>query len=225
MILPTDALMKGSWFALEQCGHLLQSAALLYRAGQHSCAVGLAMLAREELGRYRILRDLWHEATETNRAFDAEEVRSRLDDHVEKQRAALFSLTYEALNDTHLAKLFTIIMRTPPSSPEHKAAREELEEFDKRRAKRIPHDRHEDRMKALYVDLDLQSGVWNRPHEAFSRQEARRRVEEALNDYRVQYDPVSRRVPNAERRPGLNESMERWADKPELPLPPGYLPE
>jgi len=220
MLLPLDALMKGSWFALVQAGHLLQDAVLLYHAGRYATAVGLAMFAREELGRYRLLRDWWHEAKTTGRSFDATEVRSRLDDHVEKQRAAVLSLTYEEPPDSVVGKLLIACIQNKIGSPEYNAAREELEKVDKWRARRLPHERHEDRMKALYVDLDPQSGAWKRPGDSFSRDEARRRINDALNDYRVQFDPTNRRIHNAERRPGLNECMDSWTDKPELPQPP-----
>lgn len=55
--------------------------------------VALAMFAREEIGRYRILLDYWTKAA-TGQAFDAEHVGSDLLDHVDKQRAAVLSPTY-----------------------------------------------------------------------------------------------------------------------------------
>src|SRR6266566_893285 len=52
-------LLEGMWFSLEQCGRLLRDAVNLFEGGSDPTAVGLAMLAREEMGKARILRDLW----------------------------------------------------------------------------------------------------------------------------------------------------------------------
>jgi AbiV family abortive infection protein len=51
-------LLEGAAYALEQCGLLLRDANLLYRSGSYASAVALAAFAREELGRWKILRDL-----------------------------------------------------------------------------------------------------------------------------------------------------------------------
>jgi AbiV family abortive infection protein len=53
-----EYLLEGATYALEQCGLLLRDANLLYRNGSYSSAVALALFAREELGRYRILLGL-----------------------------------------------------------------------------------------------------------------------------------------------------------------------
>lgn len=58
-------LLEGSYYALVQCGRFLTSAVMLYKAGDHATAVGLAALAHEELGRSNYLRDKrkkWHKA-------------------------------------------------------------------------------------------------------------------------------------------------------------------
>ena len=49
-------LLKGLWYSLEQCGRLLKSAGVLYEEKDYSTAVGVAMFAREELGKHRLLR-------------------------------------------------------------------------------------------------------------------------------------------------------------------------
>lgn len=38
----------GSWYALEQCGRLLQSAVCVFDSADHATAVALAMLGKEE---------------------------------------------------------------------------------------------------------------------------------------------------------------------------------
>jgi AbiV family abortive infection protein len=55
----SDYLLRGTVFALEQCGLLLRDARILCEAGSYASAVVLTAFAREELGRYKILRGLW----------------------------------------------------------------------------------------------------------------------------------------------------------------------
>jgi hypothetical protein len=52
-------LLEGVWYSLEQCGFLLRDAVTLYNHQGRVTAVGLAMLAREEMGKARILLALW----------------------------------------------------------------------------------------------------------------------------------------------------------------------
>jgi AbiV family abortive infection protein len=54
-----DVLLKGGWYSIEECGRLLRSAVTLYSNKEYASGVALALLAREELGRYRILLELW----------------------------------------------------------------------------------------------------------------------------------------------------------------------
>jgi len=49
-------LLEGSYYALIQCGRLLTSAVILYKASDYSTAAGLAALSHEELGRSWYLR-------------------------------------------------------------------------------------------------------------------------------------------------------------------------
>ena len=46
-----DYLLRGTVFALEQCGLLLRDARILCEAGSYASAVVLTAFAREELGR------------------------------------------------------------------------------------------------------------------------------------------------------------------------------
>ena len=54
------------------------------------------------------------------------------------------------------------------------------------RSKRIPVERHKQRMSALYVDPV--PGGWNRPTEEISQAFAFDYLQDAANDYSVQYD-------------------------------------
>jgi hypothetical protein len=54
MDVVAPVLLKGAWYPLEQCGRLLSDAVALYRQKSYSTAVALAMIGREELGKYRM---------------------------------------------------------------------------------------------------------------------------------------------------------------------------
>lgn len=62
MSVTSQFILQGAAYALEQCG-LLRDANILYRNGSYASAVVLTAFAREELGRYRILLDLWRRAS------------------------------------------------------------------------------------------------------------------------------------------------------------------
>src|SRR5437867_12539698 len=90
-MISEQLLLEGAWYSFEQCGILLRDAVALYERGSHSTAVGLALLAREEMGKARILLDLWRDVVNRGRKVSAAEVRRKLDDHEEKQRKGQIS--------------------------------------------------------------------------------------------------------------------------------------
>src|SRR5215475_183400 len=79
-------LLHGAVYALEQCGLLLRDANLLYESGSYATAIALAAFAQEELGRWKMLRDLRKEVLDGDH-LTAEQVRTRCGDHVRKQEA------------------------------------------------------------------------------------------------------------------------------------------
>src|SRR5215831_19062875 len=81
-------LLEGAAYALEQCGLLLRDANVLYRNGSYSSAVAIALFARDELGRYRILLDLRKEVLGGNH-FTIEEIGKRCKKHEHKQEAGI----------------------------------------------------------------------------------------------------------------------------------------
>lgn len=121
-----NILLQGPWYCLEQCGLLLQAAVTLFEAQQYPTAAALALLAHEELGKYRILIDLWWETTEKGAKLGMREVRDAYRDHVERQRRGQLSIVLKGIA----------------------VARDNLFEFAKRKAKRTPDDRHRARMRA-----------------------------------------------------------------------------
>jgi AbiV family abortive infection protein len=213
-----DVLLRGAWFALEQCGFLLEHAVILYRAKAHSSAMALALYAREELGRYCILCEFWKRAVEGGTSPWYEEIQAACDDHVEKQRLAQRSLTYRTDGTGRLDELLRTRMQCSPSSAEWKEADEQLNEIDERKRKRTPADRHAARMKAIYVDLDQNGSGWNRPTE-LNPIEATQRLEDAANDYAVLWDKLQPWMLRDMVEPKMAEALEAWDSRPQLPVP------
>ena len=216
-MLDEEALLKGAWYALEQSGVLLDNAVTLFDAGDWSTAVGLAMFGREELGRHHILRDFAAEAT--TRSVSVGEVQAKCADHTEKQANAVNSHVFKPPRDSALGKAIMVGLHEPPSSPAAIAARQLIDSAVEAQRRRLPHERHERRMRAFYVDVtDL--GEWERPV-MLSREEAREIVEHAVNDYSVlvrnldieSYAPSITRVQKVmEPAPNLREP--RWPKWP-----------
>ncbi len=94
----SDYLLRGAVFALEQCGLLLRDSHILYSNRSYASAVALAAFAREELGRYRILRELW-KRTVAGEGFTVKQIRDLCDDHVEKQREGMLSTVQRTDNE------------------------------------------------------------------------------------------------------------------------------
>ena len=212
-------LLEGSVYALEQCGSLLRDANLLYRNCSYANAVALAAFAREELGRWKILLDLRKEVV-AGKHLTIEAIQSSCAGHVEKQRAGMMSLTMRGETGSGLGKLLQARMTTTPGTEERRLANEEIEKLDRLKAKRVPNERHNQRMSALYVDA-ISIDQWNRPSEEISRAFARDFLTDAVNDYSVQYSQgyTDLEIKIKDDEPELFKALQQWSDRPELPRP------
>jgi AbiV family abortive infection protein len=148
-------------YALEQCGRLLRDANALYRNQSYASTVVLTAFAREELGRWKMLLALRREVV-NGKQVTLEDVDKHCGDHVARQKAGMMSVVLRANNDTGLGKLMRAAMTSQPGTPEWDEAEKKIKEIQTQLAKRVPGDRHDQRMTALYVD-PLSSTDWNRP--------------------------------------------------------------
>ncbi len=205
-------LAEGAWFALEQCGLLLGDAVDLFDRGRVSTALGLAMFAREEFGKARILLDL-HDKTVAGNPIDLEQVRDRTEEHADKQRAAQLSVMLSVPADSRLAHLMRRRFESP-SSPEAEATRAEIEELTRSMARRSPAERQKLRERAMYVDPDDAESTWNRPV-ACSPDQARREIDSVGNDYGV----FLHNLDVADKYKAARATLDGWADRPRLPEP------
>jgi len=189
---------------------LLRDARFLCEAGSFASAVVLTAFAREELGRYKILRGLWKRVM-AGETLTVEQIAKRCKQHDEKQREAMFIVVQRADSSTKVGQLIQARMEAVPGSPEWKKADEELDKISQLHSKRTPGARDKSRMRALYVE-PLEDG-WNRPSET-SETAAREFLADAINDYSFAqrfylhpdlYDDLD-----------FHAALERWQDRPEL---------
>jgi AbiV family abortive infection protein len=175
-------LLKGAWYAAEQCGQLLHHAVILQEASVYPTAAAVALLAREELGLSQFLRDAWKQVVETGVEPDADEIRTACHDHVLKQRRSALVLTWMDAVTGGFGALTRKMFEHPVGSKEYEKAEAERDALFKRMVKRAPDERHSTRMRALYVDLKDSGTDWNRPAD-LTAQEATACVLHAVNDY------------------------------------------
>jgi AbiV family abortive infection protein len=211
---PED-LLKGAILALEQSGLLLRDANVLYRNRSYANAVVLAALAQEELGRHRILLDLWRLAR-GGETVTVDRIKKACKEHVTKQERGTSGTTLKS----GISELLQAISSNPPSSREYQDADAKLTQMAEAKRKRTPSDRHNQRMAALYVEPISEVG-WNRPADT-SATAAWEFLKEAVNSYSDQYHEGFVAPEDAIMKvtdPELYNALEQWPDRPKLVAP------
>lgn len=218
MDVTSTVLLKGAWYALEQCGKLLQDAVRLHHVGAYPSGVALAMFGREELGKHRMLLDEWRKSQDTGQLPSVEAIQSACTDHVDKQRRALLGLTFTAEGGSALATAIGTQMKHKPQDTEYQEAEKVIQAALKSLAKRTPDARHAARMQALYVDLNDSGADWNRPLN-ISQDESKKLLSDAANDYAGQRDRLNLDLLRGMGDLRLAEALEAWDQRPYLPAP------
>jgi AbiV family abortive infection protein len=183
----SDQLLLGSLFALEQAGLLFEDASSLFERRRYSTTAGIAMLALEEVGRHRILLNLWKTAVDGTRVT-VTDIENACSEHVEKQLHGQFGTTLRADKDTSLGRLMAASFERPPGSDEWRQADVVVQRVVARRRKRLPHDRHELRQAGFYVDVSSEAG-WKRPQDLVPL-ECAHQIQDAINDYMGALDQI-----------------------------------
>jgi AbiV family abortive infection protein len=210
-------LMQGAHYALEQCGLLLHDAIALFRTKSYATATVLAAFAREELGKARELRTMRREAL-SGATLTVRDVQRRCGaNHVAKQDRGQTSTVLRFGNDSELGKLHRVLHENHPQSDEYQRADARVLEIVAEQRNRVPAQRHETRMRCLYVDPDETGTVWNRPKDQ-AKDEAQMFLMEAANDYSVQYDHYQRGNVIGEGKE-LYDALKQWTERPDLPAP------
>ena len=212
-MISEEQLFTGSWYALEQAGRLLRSAVYLFEQGDAGTAVALAMFAREELGRSRILRDLGGKVGSGQRVT-VEYVRKRCNDHLAKQMAGQVSTTLRVAAGTRLSAALRARTNAVPSSKEWRQARETIARASRAKAKRDSPSRHQARLRGLYVDLEP-IGAWTRPA-TLTQEAVRDEIDDAVGDYECERDQLRDEVVKQD-YPGMAAVRNKMQPRPLLP--------
>jgi len=121
--------------------------------------------------------------------------------------------------NSELGKLLSSKFVASPGSEERKATDARIKRLDRQVEKRVPDDRHRQRMSALYVDA-VPPDQWNRPTKEITQPIARAFLQDAANDYSLQH---SQRYADLEIMKHadleLFNALTQWSDRPELPRP------
>lgn len=177
-------LLEGAIYALENAGALLRDAVALCDRGSFASAVVLTMFGREELSKYRMLREKFEEVAggATVPVKELTSSKGGLRDHDEKQKKGVLSVVQRGEEGSRLHQLFVALESLTVGSPEWKQARRELEEMTREQAEAYPKQRHALRINALYVDLSDDQSRWIRPI-AIERDVAYGEVGHAVGDF------------------------------------------
>lgn len=208
-----DDLLRGMWYALESCGEGLQAAADLIEHGHYGRSAAVAMAARDEFGKARLLRDLWRRA-DAGSTVTFDEVRAICGErvkgvppvtHIKKQQAAQASVTLRAGPGDPLKTVMDRLVRargevdalskqgTPIEDPrlrtayaERDTVEAEFQKFVEAEKLSVPSDRTKLRERGQYVDVMVEAGkvCWKRPNE-ITYDETMVALMHASNDYRL----------------------------------------
>jgi len=213
-------LLEGAAYALEQAGLLLHDAYLLYKNERYGSAIVLALFSREEIGRYRLIRDLRRTMIETGDVVTVDDINRACDDHVKKQRLGHIGSVIKVSEGEQIWDLLKTRMYNHLDSVEYKEADKRLDFIVKRMNKEIPHQRHELRQKALYVEPADSAGLWNQPKNN-TKGEAHEELEGASNAYSMALDRFTRGDAYYDEDPSFYDDLGAWNDCPVMPNPLG----
>ena len=219
-VVAAPVLLRGAWYSLEQCGHLLSDAVTLYRGKSYSSSVALAMIGREELGKHLMLLEEWRKAEGTGQYPGIDAIQRACADHVDKQRRASLSFTFMPENTSAFGTAIRTKIEHKPQDTEYQEAERAIQTAVKSLAKRTPDDRHAARMCALYVDLQDSGLDWSRPSQLPS-DDAKKLLNDAINDYNDAINDYAGqwgRLNNPDDQ-NLRDALEAWRDRPALPQP------
>jgi AbiV family abortive infection protein len=208
-------LLKGSVYALEQCGLLLRDATTLFKAGSYAGAIVMAAHAREELDRAILLREL-RERVLTGHALSVPDINQELEDQADQQLVRL-STGPRSQADPEFDDLLQPRLYDPPRGQAHQQADLFLEHISKEQADRRRTARHALQLGCLHVGPDSAGTHWHKP-KSHSRQEARHFLTDALGDYAGERDRIETGLCHPKHAEFV-KAVRGWAGRPELPPP------
>lgn len=211
-------LLEGIAYALVQAALLLQDAILLCTNQRYASAIVMALFSREEVGRYKILRDLRKNMMEKGDAVTIEDIEEACEDHVTKQTRGQLGVILKSSGGDQLGKLLRAKFDHDPQSREAHEANAQLDIIANQLYRKMPHQRHDLRQNALYVGPNDSGTGWNQPKQQ-SKQTARDEIEGASNAYAGAFDRFTSIGAYRDEDPTFYSGLEAWSDRPTLPEP------
>jgi AbiV family abortive infection protein len=154
-----DSLGLGACFALAHAAQLLEDAATLYASKRGASSFHLAVMSREELGRFNLLSARRHSLAD-DQSVDAKEVLESLRSHTKKLRASNFVFAVPMTPEEQAAWKAAIERNDEPTV---QRISEEMHKRANERRDREVNALHQRRLKAQYIDLNPNDGKWSRP--------------------------------------------------------------
>jgi AbiV family abortive infection protein len=209
-------LLEGAVYALEQAGQLLHDAHLLYKNQRYGSAIVMALFSREEIGRYQLIRKLRKGMVEAGGVVTTKNIDQECDDHVKKQKLGHLGFLIKSAPGDQLWDLLMKKTNNHWESAEYQEADRRIDAILTRWNSQLPHERHELRQKALYVEPDDSGLTWNRPKEQ-TKEEALKQIEGTSNAYNMAIDRFTRRDDYRQEDPTFYDDLQAWKDCPLMP--------
>jgi AbiV family abortive infection protein len=158
VIVSSDAILFGVFFALRQAWELLSAATVLQRAEKFFSAYGLAVFCREEIGKSKLLQIHW-EGSVAGKSVSAHDLNSGdLRSHERKLRAVGKVLS---------EGVFYQGIPPDPGSSEENELLGHIRKINVRARELDPDRTHLGRQRAFYVEMHEAGAGWWRPWSAF----------------------------------------------------------
>jgi AbiV family abortive infection protein len=151
VIVSSNTILFGVFFALQQAWELLSAATVLQRARKFSSAYGLAVFCREEIGKSKLLENHW-EGSLAGKSVSAHDLNSGdLINDAKKIRAAGKVLS---------EGMCSWGMPPDPGSSQEKELISQLRKINDRARELDPKRTHLGRLRAFYVEMHEAGVGW-----------------------------------------------------------------
>ena len=159
---------------------------------------------------------------ETGKLVTVKDIDDACDDHVKKQRLGQFGLLFKATPGQQIWELLVARMNNHYESAEYQEADRRINAITKQMIRTLPHDRHELRQRALYVEPAELGQTWNRPKER-TKDVAFEQIQDTSNAYNMALDRFLRQDLYRQEDPTFYDDLQAWKDCPLMPNPLGKI--
>lgn len=147
-----------------------------------------------------------------------EEIRKALEKHLMKQKSGQGGVTQRVSGNSVYGKLLQDRQRADLQSEERRKYDQQVDKITEQQRARTPQDRHDNRMKAFYVEPNDASTDWNKPWE-IDKERAKHFIQDAINDYASQVNGAWLLDMLKLTDPELAQAIETWTARPAIPPP------